>query len=136
MGRKRNLNVKNREHSQKEKRQLTELYPCWLRRQRICLVAQTVKNPPAMWETWVWSLGWEDSLGEGMATHSSAHAWRISRIEEPGRLQSLELQRVGHGWATNTFIFFEENKTVYRIFKKFHWVLWLISSSSGNKWRF
>ena len=41
------------------------------------LVAQIVKKPPAMWETWVWSLGWEDSLEEGMATHSSILAWRI-----------------------------------------------------------
>ena len=41
------------------------------------LVAQTVKNPPAMWETWVWSLGGEDSLEEGMATHSSILAWSI-----------------------------------------------------------
>ena len=42
-------------------------------------MAQTVKNPPAMWETWVRSLGWEDSLEEGMATHSSILAWRINR---------------------------------------------------------
>ena len=41
------------------------------------LVAQIVKNPPAMWETWVRSLGWEDPLEEGMATHSSILAWRI-----------------------------------------------------------
>ena len=41
------------------------------------LVAQTVKNPPAMWETSIWSLGWEDPLEEGMATHSSILAWRI-----------------------------------------------------------
>ena len=41
------------------------------------MVAQSVKNPPAMWETWVRSLGWEDSLEEGMATHSSILAWRI-----------------------------------------------------------
>ena len=41
------------------------------------LVAQSVKNAPAMWETWVWSLGWEDPLEEGMATHSSILAWRI-----------------------------------------------------------
>ena len=41
------------------------------------LVAQKVKNPPAMWETWVWSLGWEDPLEEGMATHFSILAWRI-----------------------------------------------------------
>ena len=47
-------------------------------------VAQLVKNPPAMWETWVPSLGWEDPLDEGMATHSSILAWRILRTEEPG----------------------------------------------------
>ena len=43
----------------------------------ISLVAQTVKNPPAMWETWIQSLGWEDPLEEGMATHSSILTWRI-----------------------------------------------------------
>ena len=41
------------------------------------LVAQMVNNPPAVWETWVWSLGWEDPLEEGMATHSNILAWRI-----------------------------------------------------------
>ena len=51
------------------------------------LVAQVVKkNPPAMWETWVQSLGWEDPLEEGMATYSSVLAWRIPRTEEPGGL--------------------------------------------------
>jgi len=60
-------------------------------------VAQTVKNLPAMWETWVQSLGWEDPMKEGMATHS----WRFLPGESPwteelGRLQSLELLRVGH----------------------------------------
>ena len=58
-----------------------------------------VKNPPAMQEpqkTWVQSLGWEDSLEEGMATHSSILAWRISWTEEPGGLQSIVLQKVGH----------------------------------------
>ena len=53
------------------------------------LVAQMVKNLPTMWETWVWSLGWEDPLGKGMATHSSILAWRIPRIEEPGRLPTI-----------------------------------------------
>ena len=48
-----------------------------------------VKNPPAMWETWVQSLGWEDSLEEGMATHSSILAWRIPWTEEPVGLQSM-----------------------------------------------
>ena len=59
-----------------------------------------VKNPPVMQETWVWSLGWEDPLEEGMATHSSILAWRIPWTEEPGGLQSIGLQRVGHDWAT------------------------------------
>ena len=53
------------------------------------LVAQTVKNLPAVQETWVRSLGWEDPLEEGMATHTSILAWRISWTEEPGGLQSM-----------------------------------------------
>ena len=64
------------------------------------LVAQTVKNPPAIQDTWVWSLGWEDPLKEGMATHSRILAWRIPRTEEPGSLQSIGSQRVKHDWAT------------------------------------
>ena len=60
------------------------------------LVAQTVKNLPAIWETWVGSLGWEDPLEEGTAIHSSILAWRISWTEEPGGLQSMGFQRVGH----------------------------------------
>ena len=48
------------------------------------LVVQMVKNLPAMWENWVQSLGWEDALEEGMATHSSILAWRIPWTEEPG----------------------------------------------------
>ena len=55
-----------------------------------------VKSPPAMWETSVQSLGWEDPLEESVATHSSILAWRISWTEEAGRLQSIVLQRVGH----------------------------------------
>ena len=55
-----------------------------------------VKNPPAMWETWVRSLGREDPLEEGMATHSSILAWRIPQTEEPGGLQSMGSQRVRH----------------------------------------
>ena len=53
-----------------------------------------VKNPPAMQETWVQFLGWEDSLEKEMATHSSIPAWRIPWTEEPGGLQSMGLQRV------------------------------------------
>ena len=64
------------------------------------LAVQMVKNPPAMQETWVWSLGWEDPLEEGKATHSSVLAWRIPWTEEPDGLQSMGSQRVGHDQAT------------------------------------
>ena len=60
------------------------------------MVAQMVKNLPAMQETWVRSLGWKDPLKKGMATHSSILAWKIPWMEEPGRLQSMGSQRVGH----------------------------------------
>ena len=63
-------------------------------------MAQTVKNPPAVQKASVRSLGWEDPLKEGMATHSSILAWRIPGTEEPGGLQSVGPQRVGHDWAT------------------------------------
>ena len=111
-------------------------------RRRASLVVQLVKNPPAMQETWVWSLGWEDPLEKwkatqssilawripwacpwdrkesgtterlslhslwedplekGMATHSSIFAWKTSWTEEPGWLQSMGSQRVGHDLAT------------------------------------
>ena len=67
--------------------------------QRASLVTQMVKNLPAMQETWVWCMGWEDPLEKEMATHSSILAWRIPWTEEPGRLQSMESQRVGHDWV-------------------------------------
>ena len=59
-------------------------------------MAQMVKNPPAVRETWIGSLGWEDPLEEGMATHSSILACGIPWTEEPGGLQSMGSQRVGH----------------------------------------
>ena len=64
------------------------------------LVAQRLKPLPAMWETWVRSLGREVPLEKEMETHSSILAWRIPWTEEPGGLQSTGLQRVGHNWAT------------------------------------
>ena len=70
---------------------------CWsasIYTDRASLVAQLVKNPPAMRETWVRSLGWEDALEKGKATHFRL-AWRIPWTEEPGGLQSIRLQRVG-----------------------------------------
>ena len=66
------------------------------------LVVQSVKNLPAVQETWVQFLGREDPLEKEMATHSSILAWKIPWTEEPGGLQSMGLQRVGHDWATNT----------------------------------
>ena len=60
------------------------------------MVAQTVKNLPAMQETWVQSLGWEDLLEKRMATHSSIFAWRTPWTEEPVGLQSMGSQRVAH----------------------------------------
>ena len=59
------------------------------------LVAQMGKNPPAVQETWVPSMGWEHPLAQGMATHSSILGWRIPWTEEPGGLQSMGSQRVG-----------------------------------------
>ena len=63
------------------------------------LVAQLVKNPAAMAETWVWSLGGEYPLEKEMATHSSILAWKISWPEEPGGLQSMGSQTAGHDWS-------------------------------------
>ena len=71
----------------------------------IFLVAHTVKNLAAMQQTWIWSLGWEDSLEKGMAIHCSILAWRIPWTKEPDRPQSMWLQRVGADWATNSFTF-------------------------------
>ena len=66
-----------------------------------------VKNLPAMRETWVGSLGWKDPLKEGMTAHSSILAWENPQTKEPGGLQSMWSQRVGHNWGTNhiTYIY-------------------------------
>ena len=69
---------------------------CVLQKEALSLVAQIVKNLPAMQETRVRSLGWEDPLEEEIATHSGTLAWKIPWTEEPGGLQSMGLQRVGH----------------------------------------
>ena len=66
------------------------------------LVAQTVKSLPATWEPWVRSLGQEDPLEKGMATHSSILAWIIPWTEELGGLQSMRSQRVRRNSVTNT----------------------------------
>ena len=64
-------------------------------------MAQTVKRLSTMRDTWVRSLGWEDPLEKEMATHSSTIAWKIPQMEEPGRLQAMGSQRVGHDTATS-----------------------------------
>ena len=66
----------------------------YLTQNRASLIAQLIKNLPAMQETWVRSLGWEDSLEKEMATHFSILAWRIPGTEEPGGLQPMGSQRV------------------------------------------
>ena len=70
------------------------------------LVAQTVKRLSTMQETQVQSLGQEDPLEQKMAIHSSTIAWKIPWTEEPGRLQSMGSQRVGHDWATSLSLSF------------------------------
>ena len=75
------------------------------------LVAQTIKRLPAVQETRVRSLGWEDPLEKEMATHSSMLAWRIPWTEEPGGLPSMGSRRVGHDWATSlSFLSFYKNR--------------------------
>ena len=69
------------------------------------LMAQTIKCLPTVRETRVWSLGREDPLEKALATHCSTLAWKIPWTEEPGRLQSMGLQRVGHNWATSLHFF-------------------------------
>ena len=76
------------------KRQLGPGFLASFHAQEASLVAQLVKNLPAVQETWVPSLGWEDPLEKGMATHSSILAWRISWTEGPGGLQSVRPQTV------------------------------------------
>ena len=68
---------------------------------RTSLLAQTVKRLPTVRETQIQSLGWEDLLEKSMATHCSTLVWKIPWMEEPVRLQSMGLQKVGHSWATS-----------------------------------
>ena len=77
---------------------LSHVYPYWVadNSERASLVAQMVKNLLAMQEIWVRSLGREDPVNKEMATHSSILAWRIPWTEEPGGLQSMRSQRIGH----------------------------------------
>ena len=80
--------------------QVLKIYQSVLKN-RDSLLAQMVKSLPAMRDTWVRSLDQEDPLEKEMATHSSILAWKIPWTEEPGGLQSIGSQRVGHDWATS-----------------------------------
>ena len=94
------------------------------------LVAQMVKSLPTVWETWVWSLGQEDPLEKEMATHSSILAWKIPWTEKPGRLQSMELQRVRHNWVTSLSFYG---------FSSSHAWMWELDHKEGwmvKNWRF
>ena len=70
------------------------------------------KESPATWENWVQSLGWENALEKGMATHSSIPAWRVPWTEVPGRPQSVGLQRIGHNRATDTFALWQTARVI------------------------
>ena len=104
------------------------------------LVAEMVKNPPAMRETWAWSLGWEDPLEKGTATHSNILIWRIPWTEELSRQQSMGSQRVGQEWATSKKkkesqieVYFQVLDAFYYILKHYlkiknlemWWIIWL-----------
>ena len=120
---------------------------------RTSLVAQMVKRLPTMQETRVQSLGWEDLWEKEMATHSSMLAWKIPWMVEPGRLQSMGSQRVGHNWTTLlsllTFMHWRRKwqptpvflpgesrdrgacwSAVYGVAQSQTWLKWLSSSSS------
>ena len=77
----------------------------WMNWTDCSLVALTVKNLSAMWETQVWYLSQKEPLEKGMATYSSILAWRIPWTEETGGPQSMRSQGVGRDWATNNFTF-------------------------------
>ena len=100
------------------------------------LVAQMVKRLPTMQGTWVRSLGQEDPLEKEMAIHSSTIAWKIPWTEEPGRLQSMESQSVGHNWATSLTSLKISVTWKYRIidFPTIPWeVFWVYEGASLTK---
>ena len=96
-------------------------------------MAQIVKRLPTMWETRVQSLDQEDLLEKDMATHSIILAWKIPWMEEPGRLQCMGSQRVGHDWATSLHfkhLIGEENNYIH-LWRNSH-SLWLDLPLLGN----
>ena len=100
----------------------------------VSLVAQLVKNPPAKWETWVLSLGWENPLQKGTATHSSILAWII-----PWTVWNnppTGLQRVGHDWVTLTFtsLSLGAKRKQKRLHRKMSWVLKKVKDHDRQGW--
>ena len=101
-----------------------------------------VKCLPAMRETWVRSLGWEDPLEKEMATHSSTLAWKIPWTEETCRLQSMGSQRIGHDWATSlkvastiSYACVGDQKKAINSNSYFQWSLWgLREGISAKHW--
>ena len=102
------------------------------------LVAQSVKNLPAVHETWVRCLGWEDPLEKEMATHSSILAWKTSWTEEPGGLQSMGSQRLRHDWVTNTYLLITSKKQtkIFCLEKKNSILLLVITLKNQKKSKF
>ena len=89
---------------------ITNYFNCFPWFLRAFLMTQTVKNPPAMWKTWVRSLGWEDPREEGAATHSSILAWRIPWTEEPGRLYIVHGVAKSQTWLSDFHFLFSHVK--------------------------
>ena len=87
------------------------------------LMAQLVKNLPAIGETWVWSLGWEVAMEKGTATHSSILAWRVPWTEQPGELQSMRSQRGRYGWATYTLLIHQGHFIINKLWSSWE-ILW------------
>ena len=98
--------------------------------QTLSSVAQTVKRLPAMWETWVRSLGREDPLEKEMATHSSTLAWKIPWTEKPCKLQSPGSQRVGHHWATSLLLTYW-----YLFYCALHSRSWIFANRPSTSWK-
>ena len=91
------------------------------------LVAQMVKHLPIMWETQVRSLGWEDPLEKEMAIHSRILAWKIPWTEDPGRLQSMGSQKVGHDSATSLHFTSSSHNSILRDGSIFLLCVWSVT---------
>ena len=82
-------------------------------RKKASLIAEMVKNPPAMQDIWIQSVCWKDILEKEGATHTSILAWQIPWTEAPGGIQSMGSQRVGHDWTTNTHTKWERGRICF-----------------------